>query len=34
MNMRRWIDLYQQAGIHAHPFDDPQLALTWLREQM
>lgn len=33
MNMRRWIELYQQAGINAHPFDDPQLALKWLREQ-
>lgn len=33
MNMRRWIEFYAQAGINAHPFDDPQLALTWLREQ-
>ena len=33
MNMRRWIELYGQAGIHAHPFDDPKLALRWLREQ-
>ena len=33
MNMRRWIELYAQRGMNAHPFDDPQLALKWLREQ-
>lgn len=33
MNMRRWIEMYGQAGINAHPFDDPHLALKWLREQ-
>lgn len=33
MNMRRWIELYADAGVNAHPFVDPQLALKWLREQ-
>lgn len=33
MNMRRWMEMYQQAGVNAHPFSDPQEALKWLREQ-
>jgi hypothetical protein len=34
MNMRRWIETYAEAGINAHPFDDPDAALAWLIEQV
>src|ERR1700749_54766 len=23
MNMRRWIEMYAESGLNAHPFDDP-----------
>lgn len=33
MNMRRWIEMYAQLGINAHPFHDPVEALGWLKAQ-
>jgi hypothetical protein len=33
MNMRRWIEMYAESGLNAHPFADPERALAWLSQQ-
>jgi hypothetical protein len=33
MNMRRWIEVYAALGINAHPFDEPDQAMSWLTSQ-